>query len=262
MGAETTAGTTTTRPAPVALVTGAARRLGREMALALAADGFDVLVHFHTSRDEAAAVVAAVGDLGRRAQAVPADLRRSDEVQWLFETLDATFGRLDLLVNSASVFQETPFETLDEDAWALHLDVNLTAAFRCARAAVPRLRTTQATAPDPCGRTGLIVNLVDASGLRPWRNFLAHSVSKAGLVALTAGLARELAPRLRVNAICPGVVLWPAHSGPAERARALARVPLGRAGTPADVVRALRYLVHADYVTGEVLRVDGGRLLA
>ena len=236
----------------VALVTGAGRRLGRAMALALAEDGADVLVHHHTSGSEAADVVSSIRGMGRRAVAVAADGRIEGDVERVFATLDDAFGRLDLLVNSASVFRRRPWPELEPPEWEDQLDTNLHAPFRFARHAAPRLRASGA---------GLIVNLVDASGMRPWKHYLAHSVAKAGLIALTRGLARELAPDVRVNAICPGPVLWPEDYDARTKKAVLARVPLARAGNPEDVVRALRYLVAADYVTGDVLAVEGGRLL-
>lgn len=236
----------------VALVTGAGRRLGAAMALALAEDGADVVLHYATSAAGADEVAARIRDLGRRAETVAADVRDPAAVAALFASVDARFGRLDVLVNSASVFERVPFDALDDAAFERSLDINLTGPFRFVRHAAPRLAAAGG---------GLIVNLVDGSGLRPWRGYLAHSVSKAGLVALTEGLARELAPTVRVNAICPGAVLWPEDYDEATKAKLLARVPLGRAGAPDDVVTALRYLVRADYVTGDVLLVDGGRRL-
>lgn len=234
----------------VALVTGAGKRLGRAMALALAEDGADVLLHYHRSRDEAEEAATIVRSFGRRAVVVGADVCDRRAVEGLFERLDRELGRLDVLVNSASIFERTPWDEVDEDAWERSLAVNLTGPFRFARLAAPRL----AAAGD-----GLIVNLVDGSGVRPWRQHLPHSVSKAGLVHLTLALARELAPTVRANAICPGAVLWPEGTDEAARRAVLSKVPLAREGAPADVVHALRYLVAADYVTGEILHVDGGR---
>jgi len=236
----------------VALVTGAGRRLGAAMAHALAADGADVLVHYNRSAADADTVCRQIRSLGRRALAVGADVTDPAAVAALFDRLDAEWGRLDVLVNSASIFDRTPWPQVDEAAWERSLAVNLTGPFRFARHAAPRMARAGA---------GLIVNLVDVSGVRPWRHHLPHSVSKAGLISLTQALARELAPTIRVNAICPGAVLWP-EGYPAEARQAvLAKVPLACEGSPDDVVKALRYLLAADYVTGEVLHVEGGRLL-
>lgn len=236
----------------VALVSGAGRRLGAAMALALAEDGADVLVHFHTSAAEAEAVSRRIRSLGRRSLAVPADVTDPAAAAALFDRLDAELGRLDVLVNSASIFERTPWPQVDEAAWERSLAVNLTGPFRFAHHAAPRLARAGG---------GLIVNLVDVSGVRPWRHYLPHSVSKAGLVALTHALAKELAPAVRVNAICPGAVLWPEGYPEDARRAVLSKVPLACEGGPEDIVRALRYLVAADYVTGEVLHVEGGRLL-
>lgn len=236
-----------------ALVTGAGRRLGRAMALALAEDGADIAVHYHGSAAEAEEVVAEARSLGRRAVAVCADVRDGAALAEAVASVESAFGRLDVLVNSASVFERVAWNDIDQEHWEREIDVNLSGPFRLCRLTAPLLRTDGG---------GLIVNLVDPSGIRPWRHFLAHSVSKAGLVALTRGLARELAPDVRVNAICPGPVLWPESYSEAERAAVLAKVPLGRAGSPDDVVRALRYLVAAEYTTGDILHVEGGRLLS
>ena len=235
-----------------ALVTGAGKRLGRAMALALAEDGADVVVHYHGSAAEAGEVVETIRGRGGRAVAVCADGRDASAVAALFAIVDERFGRLDVLVSSASVFRRQPWEALRTADWEDQIDVNLHAPFRFAKEAAPRLKAAGG---------GLIVNLVDASSRRPWKHYLAHSVSKAGLVALTKGLARELAPDVRVNAICPGPVLWPDDYDESTKRAVLARVPLAREGSADDVVRALRYLVAADYVTGDVLAVEGGRLL-
>lgn len=238
---------------PVAIVTGAGRRLGAAMAVALAEDGYDLVVHYRSSSAAAEKVANAVRARGRQARTLAADVRDAAAVRGLFDEVDAAFGRLDLLVNSASVFQRTPWQTLSEADWDLHLDVNLTGPFRFARLATPRLAESGA---------GLVVNLVDHSAILPWRDYLPHSVSKAGLVALTKALARELAPSVRVNAICPGAVLWPEDYTAARKRTVLRGTALKREGSPDDIVRALRYLVAADYVTGEVLHVDGGRGLS
>ncbi len=234
----------------VALVTGGARRLGAEMVRFLASRGAAVVLHYNTGADPARDLVREIEAQGGRALAFGGDLRAYQAVDDLFARLDEGFGRLDILVNSASVFRRRSFDDLDYAEWREQLEVNLDAPFRLVRHAVPRMRAAGG---------GLIVNMVDLSAYRPWRTYLAHSVSKAGLLALTQGLARELAPAIRVNAICPGAVLWPEGADETERAAILERVPLKRAGAPADVVRALEYLLDADYVTGEVMVVDGGR---
>jgi pteridine reductase len=230
-----------------ALVTGAARRLGRAMALALAEAGADVVVHYRTSAADARHTVAAIEARGRRAVALRADLAHSDDVTRLVADTERAFGRLDVLVNSASRFERRPLLDISEDEWDRVLAVNLKAPFLLSQSAVPLLRRNG----------GIIVNLADLSALQPWPSYAHHAVSKAGLLHLTRILARALAPDIRVNSITPGTVL-PAEAD--EGADGDKRV-IGRPGEPADVTSALLYLIRSDFVTGENLLVDGGRML-
>jgi pteridine reductase len=230
-----------------ALVTGAARRLGRAMALALADAGADVVVHYRTSAEEARNTVAAIERNGRRAVAVQADVASSSDVARLLADTERAFGRLDILVNSASIFERRPVLEITAAEWDRVLAVNLKGPFLVSQAAVPLLRTDG----------GVIVNLVDLSAVQAWPSFAHHAVSKAGLLHLTRVLARALAPDIRVNSIAPGTVLPPeAYEGDASGKRVLRR-----AGEPADVVGALLYLIRSDFVTGENLVIDGGRTL-
>jgi pteridine reductase len=231
-----------------ALVTGAARRLGRMMALALADAGADVIVHYRTSADDARETAAAIERSGRRAVAVQADMVNSREIARLIADTERAFGRLDIVVNSASMFQRRAVLDISEAEWDHVLAVNLRGPFLLSQAAAPLLRK----------QGGVIVNLVDLSALQPWPSFAHHAVSKAGLLHLTRILARALAPDIRVNSIAPGTVL-PAEAYEAEEGGG--KRVLRRAGEPADVVAALLYLIRADYVTGENLLVDGGRML-
>ena len=162
------------------------------------------------------------------------------------------FGRIDILVNSAAIFYRTPIATLTEADWDRFLTVNLKAPFLlCRRAGA--LMSRQGS--------GKIVNVADIAGTKVWAEYIPYSVSKAGLLALTTGLAKALAPAVQVNAIAPGTVLLPDGSSAEERVRALARVPLQRLGSPEDIARAAVYLIQSDFVTGEVLTVDGGQRL-
>jgi NAD(P)-dependent dehydrogenase (short-subunit alcohol dehydrogenase family) len=236
----------------VALVTGGAHRVGRALALGLAGAGADVVVHYHASADAARETVSAIEALGRRAVAVGADLGSASEATRPVDVARETFGRLDILVNSASLFERTPVASITADAWDRVLAVNLRAPFLLAQAAAPLLR-----AADP----GLIVNIADLSAFQAWPSFAHHAVSKAGLVHLTRVLARALAPGVRVNAIAPGTVLPPDDFDGEDYAGGRDRRVLERAGSPDDVVAALLYLVRADFATGDVLVVDGGRML-
>jgi len=233
----------------VALVTGGARRLGRAFAHALAGAGCDVVVNYNSSAAEAEATVGEIRALGRRAVAIRADVSRVDEIRHLIDEAAQVFGRLDILVNSASLFERAPVSEIDEAAWDRVLGVNLKGPFFLSRAAAPLLRRDGG---------GVIVNIADLSALQAWPSFAHHAVSKAGLVHLTRVLARAFAPEIRVNAITPGTVLPPErHEGEDGSEKRL----VARTGEPDDVTRALLYLVQSDFVTGENLVVDGGRLL-
>jgi pteridine reductase len=237
---------------PVALVTGAARRVGKAIALELARSGFDLIVHYRNSGKEAEATAAEAERLGARAWPVRADLSRVDAIEGLVGSVTELCGRLDLLVNSASSFYATPFGSTREAQFDELIGSNLKAPFFCAQLAAPLLEAS--------GR-GQIVNLLDAAALRPFPAYLPYSAAKAGLLALTTGLARALAPRVRVNGVAPGAIAWPEDGQfePGERERILATTPLARTGTPEDVAQAVHFLACAPYVTGQIVAVDGGR---
>lgn len=245
--------TASDRTGLVAMVTGSSRRVGAAIALELAAAGLDQVIHYRDSADEAQEVARSVDRLGRRTLVVQGDLTRPDEVVALFRRIDEVFGRLDVLVNSAAVFRRTPADRLSEEDLAFHLEANLEAPYRCILQALPRMKTSGG---------GAIVNLTDVAATRPFRNHVPYCVSKAGLEMLTRGLAKALAPSIRVNAVAPGTVLFRDDESEAERRAVIARIPRGRIGTPEDVARAVRFLaLEAPHVTGAVLPVDGGRSL-
>ena len=235
-----------------ALVTGGAHRLGRAFALGLARAGADVLIDYHSSDADAARTVEDIRALGRRAQAVRADVSKEPDVRRLLDSCRDAFGRLDVLVNSASLFHSSPVESTSTADWERTLAVNLTGPFMLARDAAPLLRADGG---------GLVVNIADLSAFQPWPSYVAHAVSKAGLVQLTRVLARALAPDIRVNCVAPGTVLPPEGYTEAESDPKGSRRVIRREGTPEDAVRALLYFVEADFVTGEVAVVDGGRML-
>jgi pteridine reductase len=236
-----------------ALVTGGAVRVGRAIAGAVAARGAAVVIHYRSSRAEAEGLVAEIEAAGGRAAAVAADLERPEAVRELAGVAEAAFGRIDVLVNNAAIFPSAPFLEVTEAEWDRTLATNLKAPFLLAQALAPGMLARGA---------GKIVNLADVAAFRPWPSYLPYSVSKAGLVALTQGLARALAPRIQVNAIAPGAILFPEEWDAARREKLLAQVPMGRAGDPEDIARTVLYLIEAtDYVTGAVIPVDGGRSL-
>jgi len=234
----------------VALVTGSAKRLGRAVALRLAAEGADVVVHYRTSAAEARSAVAEIEKLGRRGMAIAADLDRVSEIKRLFDETAKQFGRLDILVNSAANFLPASIVSTTEEIWDASLDANLKAPFFCAQAAAPLLRRTK----------GTIVNFADTGGLLGWPGYIPHSVSKAGVVMLTKVLAKALAPDVRVNAIAPGTITM-LGDPPEWEAEFIKLAPLQRSGTPGDVTDTVLFLVQSKFVTGQVLVVDGGRTL-
>jgi pteridine reductase len=235
----------------VALVTGAGRRLGQAIALGLGRAGCDVAVHHHASSAGADTTVQALGAMGRRAERFTADLRQAVAARELPDRVAATFGRLDILVNAAGIMIRREFAAITAEEWHDALAVNLSAAFFTSQAAAPHLRRAR----------GKIVNLADVAAFEAWPAYLPLNVSKAGLVMLTRALARLLAPEVTVNAVAPGAVL-PSDAWPAEARDHLATTtPLGRLGSPEDVVRAVVFLLEHDYLTGVVLPVDGGRLV-
>ena len=233
----------------VALVTGAARRIGRELAVRLAAEGAQVAVHYRRSRAEADAVVAEIAGAGGEAICIAADLTRHAEIETLFGAVERRFGRLDILVNSAAAFFPTPLAETTEEQWDSLLDANLKSQFFCAQRAAPLLRAY--------GR-GRIVNFASLGGLVAWPRYSAYCVSKAGVIMLTRCLARTLAPEVTVNAIAPGTISF-AEDAPELAENYIRQAPLGRTGTPQDITEAVLYLLRAEFVTGQVLVVDGGR---
>ena len=236
-----------------ALVTGGAVRVGKAIALALAAAGADVVINYHSSADAAIETVAEIEALGRRALAVKADVSQGNQVQTLVDAAVERLGRLDVLVNSASLWRRTPWAELDEAAWDQLVDIALKGPFLCARAAAPHLTAHG---------DGAIVNIVDLSAIIPFRNYLPHSAAKAGLLNLTYSLAMELAPAVRVNAIAPGPVLPPPEYTEQQIQAAARRTLIGRWGTAEDVAQAAVFLTQAPYITGVMLPVDGGERLA
>ena len=233
----------------VALVTGGAVRVGKAIALALAGAGADVAINYHSSADAAQATCAEIAALGRQAWSCQADIGQVDQVQHLVAATVERFGRLDVIVNSASLWRRTPMGSVDEAAWDQVVDIVLKGTFFGAQAAAPYLAAHG---------EGLIVNIVDLSAFRPFPNFVAHSVAKAGLLNMTYALAMELGPAVRVNAIAPGPVLPPPDYTPAQINWAAKRTLVGRWGSADDVAGAVVYLAQASYVTGVVLPVDGG----
>lgn len=235
----------------VALVTGGAVRVGRAISLALADAGYDLVVAYRSSAGPAESLVEELSRLGRTVVPVQADLGEPEAAERLVETARTSFGRLDVLVNSAASFQAVPLLDVDADEWDRVMNVNLRAPHLLVRAAASLLRVSR----------GCVVNMTDLSAWQAWSIYPHHAVSKAGLAHLTRVQARTLAPEVRVNAIAPGAVLPPDDWSEERRAALAEKAVLRKTGSPDDVVQALLYLIEADFVTGHVLPVDGGRLL-
>jgi pteridine reductase len=237
----------------VALITGAARRVGRAIAERLAQAGSHVALHYRQSAAEIAAAAAACRTLGVQAEVFRADLAVGDQTADLVPAVLARFGRLDILVNNASVFEQMTVESFRIDDWERTLRVNLTAPMLLAHAARPALEQAG----------GRIINLCDAATQQPWPGHLAYMVSKGALETLTRVLARALAPRINVVGIAPGVAAWPDDYSAETRARLTAKIPLQRAGSVADIAATVHFVLReTDYITGAVLPVDGGRHIA
>jgi len=237
---------------PVALVTGGARRVGRQIAISLAEAGFDVAITFNKSASDAAETLDSIQQTGTAAFGLRADLTDCDSAPHIAASVIETFGRLDVLVNNASIYEPGGIKEAKDgqlaDMWAIHYRSPL---LLC-RSVEKQLRKSR----------GHIVNMLDVLAEKPMPSHAVYCASKAALWNLTLSLARELAPNVTVNGIAPGVVDWPADYPKADRTKYLRRVPLGRAGTPLDVANAVVFFcTKAPYVTGQVLRLDGGRSL-
>ena len=240
----------------IILITGGAKRVGAAICRRLHAAGARLMIHYRRSAGEARLLQAELNHARADSVAlIQADLLDLNKLPGIVDRTLQTFGRLDALVNNASSFFPTPIGEITPQAWDDLIGTNLRAPLFLAQAAAPALRKSQ----------GAIVNIVDIHAERPLKNFVIYSVAKAGLVAVTRSLARELAPEVRVNAIAPGPILWPDDSSFDElsRQRVVSHTPLKREGDPDDIAKAVYYLIaEATYVTGDTISVDGGRHIA
>ncbi|NBD96306.1 MAG: pteridine reductase [Gammaproteobacteria bacterium] len=238
----------------VAIVTGAARRIGAAIIERLHGRGLDVVIHYRSSADAARELAETLNDRRRdSAVVVEADLADPQADRRISQAALDGFGRIDLLVNNASAFYPTPIGEAEAAHWDELMASNLRAPFFLSQACAPHLAR----------RGGAIVNLVDIHALVPMQRHSVYCQAKAGLVMQTRALAKELAPSVRVNGVAPGAILWPENEGSPEAAAAtLDRIPLGHQGRPEDIAGAVTFLaLDAPYITGQILAVDGGRLL-
>lgn len=238
---------------PVALITGAAKRIGAETSRHLHSAGFNVIIHYRHSSGPAEHLAAELNQLrANSAIAIAADLSNISAINTLAEQALAQWQTIDLLVNNASSFYPTPFGQVSENEWDDLLSSNLKAPFFLAQALAPALTQTQ----------GCIINIADIYAERPLQQHSVYSIAKAGNVMLTKTLARELAPRVRVNGIAPGAILWPEDGAmsAANKTSMLAKIPLNQCGQAQDIARTILFLAQqAPYISGQIIAVDGGR---
>jgi len=228
---------------PLALVTGAAHRLGKAFALSLANAGYDIVLHYHSSSESALQTKLEIESVSRTATLIQADLTQPDEIQKLL----STFQSLNVLVNSAAFMPSGNMDSLSLENWDASLDLNLRAPFLLAQECAKKMDSG-----------GLIVNITDVGAQKTWSRYPSYTVSKAALESLTKILARALAPKIRVNAIAPGFVLQSDIVPAEEWARLIGRVPLKRPARPDEITSALEFLIKNEYVTGQTIVVDGG----
>ncbi len=245
-----------------ALVTGAGKRLGRAMALYLAARGYDVAVHYSSSAAEAEAVVAEIRAMGRRAVALQADLLREDEVTGLVaRAVDGLGGALTLLVNNASIFEHDTIRESTRESWDRHMESNLRAPYVLTQGFAAQVPEAETDANGEPRARGLVVNMLDQRVLRPTPEFSTYTIAKMGLWALTRTAAQGLAPHVRVNGIGPGPTLQGGRQSAEQFARQRAATVLGRGASAEDICAALGFLIDSPAVTGQMIAVDGGQHL-
>jgi NAD(P)-dependent dehydrogenase (short-subunit alcohol dehydrogenase family) len=235
----------------VALVTGGGKRIGKVVAITLARPGANVIVHYNTSRREALATVREIESLGVRGMAIRADISKPAQVHAMFARARRQFGRLDILVNNAAIFFQRKWDRLSERDWDRILGTNLKGTFFCAQAAA-RIMKRQKTG-------GRIINISSLGGLEAWPSYAHYCASKAGVIMLTRALAKALAPEILVNSVAPGTIQFPDEVQNAWQENVVQTTPLRKAGTAQDVANAVLFLATADFITGQVIPVDGGK---
>lgn len=235
----------------VALVTGAGRRLGRQIAYALAQVGYDIIINYNKSKKGAEEAIWNIRNLGREAIAIKADVSSKREVDRMVKTSIKHFRTIDLLVNNAGIFRHSPLLKTTEQIWERTFDINLKGYFLCAQAVSRVMQQV---------KRGSIINIASLGGIKGWENYLPYSVSKAGVIMLTKCMAKALAPEITVNAIAPGTILIPSEEDPQQKHVPASKIPLQKYGRPEDVTNTVVFLATtSDYITGQVFAVDGGR---
>jgi NAD(P)-dependent dehydrogenase (short-subunit alcohol dehydrogenase family) len=237
----------------VALVTGAAKRVGRTISLTLAKHGIKLALHYHKSEAAAKSLLEEIRNNGGEAVLLQADLSDYSDIKKMVENCGRAFGRIDILINNAAVYYETPLSETTESDWQQLLDVNLKAPYFCAKYASAWMKTQ---------KSGKIINISDVASLNPWIGYIPYCISKSGIITLTRGLAKELAPEIQVNAVAPGTVLMGEHATEEMTQDIIDKTLLKKIGKPEDIADCTMFLIEkADYITGAVIPVDGGSSL-
>jgi pteridine reductase len=244
----------------VAIVTGGAVRLGRALALALAEQGARLVIHYGSSAGPAQETVREIKAMGSDALAVQADFSQSGQAPSIVERAVAHFGQVDILVNSAAIFEPGRWDDTTEANWDRHFAINLKSPFFLSQAFAKHIGPERAC-PEQSRRAGHIVNIADWRGVRPGIGHVAYTLTKAALIAMTKSLALALAPNIQVNAIAPGMILPPPGKDPSYLERHASKIPAQRVGSPQEIAKALLFLLRSDFVTGELIFVTGGQHL-
>lgn len=242
-----------TQTTPVALITGGARRIGASIARQLHSEGYNLVIHYRNSKDDAQSVADTLNNLRNKSVTlVSANLNEKTDIESLAEQALAAYGRLDVLINNASSFYPTPVSEASEEQWDDLFGSNAKAPFFLSQALSKALKDTR----------GKIVNIADIHAEKPLKEHTLYCMAKAANVMLTLSLAKELAPDIRVNSIAPGAIIWPeqdAELSQESQAAIIDKIPLARAGKPENIANTVSYLLNNDYLTGQVISVDGGR---
>lgn len=243
--------------ATTAIITGSTGRLGGAIAEALAGAGCNCICHYNSNEKSAQQLAARLAGMGRKAAAVAADLTEPEQINDFFDRA-AEFGTPQILINSAAVFSQQPLDDVTFEEAQKVLNLNLTAPLLTSRLFA---RAVEAEFGQTSAGLGKIINIADVGGIRPWAGYVLYCSSKAGLLGATKALAEELAPSICVNAVAPGIVTWPKDFDEAEKKRQLSFIPARRIASASEVAEAVIFLLENDYITGQVLNVDGGRCI-
>ncbi|MFI5253788.1 MAG: SDR family NAD(P)-dependent oxidoreductase [Bacteroidota bacterium] len=238
----------------VALITGGGRRLGKQIVLALANEGYNIVINYNASKSSALKTAREIRRMGAIVETIQADITRKKEIDRLFRKAINLFGKIDLLVNNAAIFIDSPLFKTSEKIWDITLNTNLKGTFFCSQAAAAYMNPKQA---------GKIINIASLGGIQAWKEHIPYSTSKAGVIMLTRLLAKSLAPYIQVNAIAPGTIIIEGEEDPSVQHIPRNKILLNRYGKPSDVTSLLIFLAKtADYITGQTFVVDGGRTLS